>query len=1242
MVLPHELVAALADRYVIERELGRGGMATVYQATDLKHQRPVALKVLKPELAAALGPERFLSEIQVTARLNHPHILALHDSGEAAGFLYYTMPLVAGESLRARLAREKQLAVDEALRVTEQVAGALDHAHRQSVIHRDIKPENILLHEGEALVADFGIALAVAASGGTRLTETGLSVGTPAYMSPEQIAGTQALDAPSDVYALGCVLYELLAGEPPFTGATVQAVLARHLTDPVPPLATVRTEVPAAVVAAVTKALAKSPADRFATAGAFAKALRAPRPEVASEVKSIVVLPFANLSPDPENEYFADGLTEEIITDLSQVRSLHVISRNSAMQLKGTRNDTKAIGRELGVRYVLEGSVRRAASKLRITAQLVDAETDAHLWANKFSGTVDDVFDVQESVSRSIVDRLALELTPAEERRLAGRAAGGSAEAYDLYLLGRYHMNQFTREELHTAIDYFGRSVELQPGFAKAHAGLADSYILLTQGPGEPPLENFPRARAAALTALQIDPSLEDAHTSLGGVHLFFDWDFERAEAGFRRAIELNANYGQAHHWLALSLYGRGRHDEARQPMDRALALDPLAPYVNLNASYLRYAARDYDGALVRIRRAIEIHPGSPGIRMMLGIAHMALEQWDAAIAELERAWWLSHGEFLMPLMILGYSLARAGRASEARKLLKEMEQTERRRFVNPDYFAIVHIGLGEYAEAFNRLEQATDARTDWPLWFPVDPMTECIRAHPRYLALLDRIGLSAPAAAPLPLAARSEQPAAAASHSTGTAVEGFRPDDRSIVVLPFENLSPDPENAFLADGLAEEIITDLSRIQGLLVISRNSARALRETKKTTRQIARDARVRYVLRGGVRRAGTSLRITAQLVDAETEDHIWADRFTGTLEEIFDIQEEVSRAVVEALEIELTAEQKQRLQQHPIGDPRAFECYLRARQEYLHYTEDSLARAIALIEQGLRTVGENAPLLALLGQIYWAFVNLGIRLDAAYLDKADECAKRGFEVDSGSAWGYHLLGLIAYKRGDIQASVKHAKKALALEPSNADALDHLLWMYADAGRMERSEPLMTRLLEIDPFTPHNHWVIGWTRVMRGEVAAGLPWFTEAYEMEPGNPIWRMLYAHQLYMNRRNGEADLIADEMAREAPGSVVTSLTLFLRHVFHGEGDAALRQVTDDVARFGEWDEYISWLLAQGHALLDARANALRWLENAVARGLTNYPFLVRQDPFLENIRGDPRFRQLMERVRRTWETFEV
>jgi eukaryotic-like serine/threonine-protein kinase len=412
------LQAVLADRYTIDRELGQGGMAIVFLAQDQKHHRQVAIKVLKPELGAALGRERFLREIETAAGLNHPHILPLHDSGEAGGFVYYVIPYIEGESLRERLARERQLGLEDALQIAREVADALSYAHSHNVLHRDIKPENILLSAGHALVADFGIARAITAAGGDQLTEVGALVGTPTYMSPEQASGAAQIDGRSDVYSLGCVLYEMLAGGPPFTGQTALAVVVRHTTEAVPSLRMTRKAVPSAVEQAVMKALEKVPADRFATAAQFAEALVTPRHDeptpiavvAATPDRSIAVLPFTNQSPDPENEYFSDGITEEIINALAQLPGLHVAARTSSFAFKGKGADIAEVGAKLKVATVLEGSVRKAGNRVRITAQLVTVSDGYHLWSERYDSELDDVFAIQDHIARAIAQRFEVML----------------------------------------------------------------------------------------------------------------------------------------------------------------------------------------------------------------------------------------------------------------------------------------------------------------------------------------------------------------------------------------------------------------------------------------------------------------------------------------------------------------------------------------------------------------------------------------------------------------------------------------------------------------------------------------------------------------------------------------------------------------------------------------------------------------------------------------------------------------
>jgi eukaryotic-like serine/threonine-protein kinase len=402
--LPSSLVQALETRYAIERELGRGGMATVYLARDLKHGRPVALKVLHPALASTLGPERFQREILLAAKLQHPHILTVLDSGDAAGQLWYTMPYVEGETLRGRLRREGRLPLDDALRIAREAAAALDYAHRHGVIHRDVKPENILLTvDGDALVADFGIARALDTQD-EQLTASGLVLGTPTYMSPEQASGDPDIDARTDVYSLACVLYEMLAGLPPFTGPTPLAVLAKRLAQPAPPVRQERAEVPAPVAAALTRALARDPAERPPTAAAFAQDLvtisRAiPVAPIPSDDRSVAVLPLADLSPGHDNEHFSDGMTDELINALAQVEGLRVASRTSVFAFKGKEADIRRLGAQLNVGSVLEGSVRKAGSRLRVTIQLVHVADGYELWSARYERELTDVFAIQDEIA---------------------------------------------------------------------------------------------------------------------------------------------------------------------------------------------------------------------------------------------------------------------------------------------------------------------------------------------------------------------------------------------------------------------------------------------------------------------------------------------------------------------------------------------------------------------------------------------------------------------------------------------------------------------------------------------------------------------------------------------------------------------------------------------------------------------------------------------------------------------------
>lgn len=621
----NRLQTALADRYGIERELGRGGMATVYLAQDRKHNRPVALKVLSPDLAAALAPERFLREIRLAASLQHPHILPVFDSGDASGQLWYVMPYVEGESLRERLKHEKQLPLNDVLKIGREVASALACAHSHGILHRDIKPENILFSGGEAVVADFGVARALNETGGDQLTQTGIAVGTPAYMSPEQAVGDSSVDERSDVYSLGCVLYEMLAGEPPFTGPTPQVVIAKRLSQPAPPLRIVR-DVPPALEQVVLRTLAKAPIDRFPTAAQLGQALAAlsgagtvaapthlrerrltraqllplvlaaaalvavggglrvfrsgretpARGGPAYERTFIAVLPFQNLSSERSHAYFARGLHDELLTQLSKVSSLRVISRTSVMGYQGSRTPLRQIASELRVGSVVEGSVQVLGGRLRVNVQLIDAITDAHLWAERYDRTLDDAFAIQSDIAQHIVAAVGTALSDPERQGLA-QAPTSNPETYRLYLQGREYQTRpgYHRQNLEIAQRFYEHALATDPDFALARAQLSRVHGLMYWFRYDPSPERMARQLNEAETALRLGTGLPEAHVAMGLAHYWGRGDYRAALEEFMIALEALPNEAQL--WALIGAVHRrlGNWNDALAAFQKATQLNP-------------------------------------------------------------------------------------------------------------------------------------------------------------------------------------------------------------------------------------------------------------------------------------------------------------------------------------------------------------------------------------------------------------------------------------------------------------------------------------------------------------------------------------------------------------------------------------------------------------------------------------------------------------------------------------------
>lgn len=798
----NQLQEALGDSFRIERELPPGGMSRLFLATEIELQRTVVVKVLPPELSSEISAERFRREMLLTARLQHPNILAVLKAGLDDGLLYFVSPYIAGESLRTRLIREPRVPTADAVRILREIADALSCAHAEGIIHRDLKPENVLLDHGHAVLSDFGVARAVEqATGGVHLTGTGLGIGTPGYMAPEQLAG-DAVDGRADLYALGVVGYEMLAGTPLFSAASSQRLLAAHLTEIPSSLSAIRPDLPPALAALVMRLLRKEPGERpesadavlaildslstgeqatakrggiFARGGAIAAgavvlalvgyfSLRASSPMaralpatpggdvaarppsddiVAEPSKSVAVLPFVNMSENRQNDYFSDGMTEELIDALAKVDGLHVAARTSSFAFKGKSEDIGEIGAKLHVQAIVEGSVRRQGNRLRVSAQLVNASDGFHIWSETYDRELRDVFAVQDEISRAIVSALSVKLRLANRSDTAIVRIGTSdPEAHDLYLRGRFLWNQRTFPSLLSAQQLFNRAIQRDSSYAQAYSALAQTIILLPiYSSAVRPIDAFPKARAVAVRALALDSTLAAAHTTLGYVKILGEYDWEGGASEFRRALALDPNDATARDWFSTYLNAAGRMDEAVAEVRRAVALDPLSRSVNADLAVQYVLAGRYDDAIRQLRVAQALDSTALIASEILCYVRIARHEFAVATSDCEHTLAVN-GRDNGGLGLMAFAYAGAGDTAKATAVLDELRAIVARRYEAPSEIAYAYLGLGRKTEALFWLDSAVSAHDPSMPNYVGDPVLNSLHGDPRYQEILTRMKL--------------------------------------------------------------------------------------------------------------------------------------------------------------------------------------------------------------------------------------------------------------------------------------------------------------------------------------------------------------------------------------------------------------------------------------------------------------------------------------------------------------------
>lgn len=753
--------------YEVVSLLGEGGMGQVYRGRDPRLGRDIAIKVLaKDAWQDVEATARLEREARAIAALSHPNIVAVHDVGRENGTFYLVTELLEGKTLRDQMVLGT-MPWRRAVEIGADVAEGLGAAHAKSIVHRDLKPENIFLTaDGRVKILDFGLAQtdpALAQRDETNIpttrwfqTDPGTVIGTLGYMSPEQLRG-EAVDPSADIFSLGCILFEMVTARKPFHresgAATIAAILMEGL-----PRDVLGANAPPEFQRIIETCVEKNPSSRFQSARDLALTLRAigssasmdkeallrtiTRRRSTKTIDSIAVLPLANASNDPNTEYLSDGITEGIINRLSQLPKLKVMARSTVFRYKNRDGqsrdmDAQSIGRELRVRAVLTGFVKQIGERLQINVELVDSADGAQLWGETYNRQLADLMTLQEEMSSEIVEKLRLKLTGAEKKKLRKRTTESSV-AYQLYLKGRYHWNKRTEESLQRGIQFFREAIESDPSFASAYAGLADSFITLATNIPLPPQEAMPKAKAAAMKAIEIDDGLAEAWASLGAVRWWFEWNWEGAEEAYRRATELNPNYATAHDGYAMLLSARGRFGDAIDQVTKAADLDPLSMIIAVHAGWPFYFARDFEGAIRRFRKALELDerfiPAHGWLGMALGQQHRYGEAKDAFARALE----VDHVPILTAM--LAHTHAISGDRKRALELLDALLAERQRRYISPYDIAVVYAGLGDTASAIAQLEAALEERSAWMVFLNVDPRLDPLRTEPRFKELAARL----------------------------------------------------------------------------------------------------------------------------------------------------------------------------------------------------------------------------------------------------------------------------------------------------------------------------------------------------------------------------------------------------------------------------------------------------------------------------------------------------------------------
>lgn len=1281
-------------------------MGEVYLAEDSTLGRKVAIKFLSDEFKGDKEKlDRFIQEAKAASALNHPNIITVFEIGSAEGVDFIATEYIDGRDLN-RILAERMLPVEESVDIAIQAASAIKAAHQAGIIHRDIKSDNVMVrNDGIVKVLDFGLAKLTQKTddnppdleGETIArvqTQPGIVMGTPSYMSPEQIRGRD-VDHRTDIFSLGVLLYEMLTRARPFDGETTSDIMAAVLTKMPVPLSDVNRTIPAEIEEIVSRALEKEKEKRYQSAAELLKDLTEARQElqvrerlrttepperVATQIfkhretvetgsfSSVAVLPFTNMSADEENEYFCDGLAEELLGTLSKISDLKVAARSTTFAFKGSGKSAIEIGGALGVQSILDGSVRKSGNRVRITVQLVDASNGYQLWSERFDREMQDIFEVQDEIALSVADALKLQLL-GDEREAVLKRYTNNAEAYQLYLRGRFFFYKRTPEGFRKAIEYFERAIALDPEYAIAYSGLADCWLFLGFYEAVTPSEAVEKLTPLVEKALRLDDGLAETRVSSALKLTFYEWDFEAALGEYEKALAINPKYAFGHHLLSSTKMLLGMGDEAIAAESQAAELEPFTAIFSASLGWWLYLNGRTEESVEQALRTIEIAPNHFFAHWVLGLCYARLGRFSEAAASLSSGRTLTDGNQHITAE-LARVYAMSGKRDEAEKILSELREASASTYISATNLARIYHGLEDREKFLEYIEKAADERSVKLPWLLVEPIFEDFRSEPRFRAVAEKVGVtpSYPPAVDTDRALEAptvvmrsdtveEEPDKGSAVSTGpfplkllgagilAALAAFAvlyfgytylsAGDRvidSIAVMPFDNPENDADTEYLTDGMTEALISSLSKLPNLDVKPRSSVFRFKGKEKDAQTVANTLNVQAVLYGRIVKRDEGLTLSLELIDVSRDSVIWSEQYRRNQSDLVSLQSEITRDVSRKLKSRLSGEDTAKIEQTYTENSEAYQFYLKGRYHWNKRTYDDLLKAIEQFKAAIEKDENYALAYAGLADTYSIIPYYQGSRSGDYMRQAKPFAEKAVELNENLAESHTALAFVSEGLWNWAEAEKHYKRAIEINPGYSTA--QMRFGRFEIRALNRGTQALTRMkraVELEPASLVANDNLSQIYLALGDANAAAEQARRTTALDPQFAFGWIDLAFAGLGKGRPLEAIEAAKKTVEISGGTSRSLSCLGYAYAVAGKRDDAVSIAKELEERF-RVDRADATEVAAVYAGLGDKDQAFAWLDKAFAARSSLLVDLRAEYPFAA-LRDDPRYLNLLKRM---------